>query len=801
MLRNYFKIAVRNLLNSKFYSLINLFGLSIGIACCLLILIYINDELTYDKFNGKSDRIYRLNEFIETEGSGERSSSVPFPVGPTLQDEYSTLISNYVRLFNFQAPTLALANLENCKEFNEPRIFFVDSTFLDVFDFQVLEGNPETILDEPNSIVLTESMAAKYFDTGDVVGKMLRFQGFQNLMVSGIIADSPTNSHFQFDFLISFPSLYPHFGGGYPQTWYWNPCWTYVVLNEGVVADDLEAKFPEFVKKFFHPAIVDDARMALQPLTSIHLTSDLEFEIEANSSMDNIYVFSVIAVLVLLIAGINFMNLSTARSVKRAKEVGMRKTFGSTRSQLVSQFLLESLILTFFSVLGALLIVIFSLPSFNLLADKSIAAVALLEPNILFGLVSILLIIGIGSGIYPAFILSSFKPAKVLKSAEIKVSGLTLRKVLVIVQFTISIFLITGTVIAIQQLNFLREDDIGFNTEEVIFVPVSRSSVANQFVALKNELLRHNNILNVTAVEEILGAKHQGANYQFEGMADSKLFSRLNIRHDFIETFDMEIVEGRSYSIDHPTDDSLALVVNEALIRQMGWTNEEGVGKRYSFGRFNGEIVGIVKDFNFESKHIGIRPLVLSLNTRPQAFNLFIKYMAIRVSSGNLGETIGFVESNWEKMVPERPFEYFFLDDEIDKLYKAEEKLGNVAGIFSSLTIVVACLGLFGLASFMAERRKKEIGIRKVLGGTTAQIVMLLSGGFSRLVLVAIVLAFPLSWLGINVWLQNFAYHIDPNWFVFVWVGLGTLILALGTVSFLSVHSAGLNPVKSLKYE
>ena len=775
-------------------------GLSIGIACCLLILIYINDELTYDKFNSKSDRIYRLNEFIEAEGSGERSSSVPFPVGPTLQDEYSTLISTHVRLFNFQAPTLALSNLENKKEFNEPRIFFVDSTFLDVFDYKVLQGNSETILDEPNSIVLTESMAAKYFDTEDVVGKLLRFQGFQDLMVSGIIQDSPANSHFQFDFLISFPSLYPHYGGAYPRSWYWNPCWTYVVLNEGVSPEELESQFPDFVKKFFHPAIVDDTRMALQPLTGIHLTSNLEFEIEANSSMDNIYVFSVIAVFVLLIAGINFMNLSTARSVKRAKEVGMRKTLGSLRSQLISQFLLESLVLTIISVLIAVILIVLSLPSFNLLAEKSVTVAALLETNIIVGLALIVLVIGVGSGIYPAFVLSAFIPAKVLKSAEIKGSGMNLRKVLVVVQFTISIFLITGTVVAIQQLNFLRQDETGFNTEQVIFIPVSRSSVSSQYIPLKNELLAHSNILEVTAVEEILGAKHQGANYQFEGMAESKLFSRLNIRHDFIETFDMEIVEGRSYSIDNPTDDSLALVVNESLIRQMGWTNEEGVGKRFN-GRFQGEIIGIVKDFNFESKHIGIRPLVLHLDTRPQAFNLFIKYMAVRVNTGDLGETIGYVESNWKKMVPERPFEYFFLDDEIDKLYKAEEKLGNVAGIFSFLTITVACLGLFGLASFMAERRKKEIGIRKVLGGSTAQIVMLLSGGFSRLVLVAIVLAFPISWLGINGWLQNFAYHIVPDWFVFFWVGAGTLLLALSTVSFLSVRAAGLNPVKSLKYE
>lgn len=801
MFQNYFKTAIRNLRSSKFYSFINIFGLAIGIACCLLILIFINDELNYDKFHSKADQIYRLNEFIETEGSGERSSSLPFPVGPTLMEEYSTLVKNQVRLFNFQAPSLALANLDNDKEFNEPRIFFVDSTFLTVFDFKMIDGDKNHVLNEPNSIVLTESMVAKYFDSKNPIGEMLRFQGNQDLMVTGVISDSPSNSHFQFDFLISFSSLKPSFGGQYPRTWYWNPCWTYVVLQDGVSPEDLEAKFPEFIEKFFPEIIVSDSRMALQPLSSIHLTSDLEFEIEANSSMDNIYVFSVIAVFILLIAGINFMNLSTARSIKRSKEVGMRKALGSLRSQLIFQFLLESTLLTLISVLLAMGIVIFTLPYFNVLADKSVEAAVLLDLNILLGLGLIVVIVGIGSGIYPAFVLSSFMPAKVLKSAEMNGGGLNLRKFLVIAQFTISIFLVTGTIVAIQQLNFLREDDTGFNTEQVIFIPVSRSSVSRQYISLKKEILSHSNVLEVTALEEILGAKHQGANYQFEGMAESKLFSRMNIRHDFFKTFDIKIVEGRAYSEDNPTDDSLALVVNEALLSQMGWSNEEGIGKSFTFGRFHGEIVGVAKDFNFESKHIGVRPIVLHLNTRPQAFNLFIKYMAIRLNTGDLGSTIGFIEEKWKNQIPEKPFEYFFLDDEIDKLYKAEEKLGNVAGIISFLTIIVACLGLFGLASFTAEQRKKEIGIRKVLGGSSSQIVALLSGSFTKLILIAIVIATPLSWLGINGWLQNFAYHIDLDWMIFGIVGIGTMVLALGTVSFLSYRAAGLNPVSSLKYE
>jgi len=782
--------------------LINVLGLSIGLASCLMILIYIYDEVNYDNFHEKADRIYRLNEFILTEGSGERSSSLPFPTGPTLKEEYNTLIEEQVRLFNFQAPSLAVANEENDKEFNESRVFFVDSTFFDVFDYQLVKGNKEKALNETGSILITESMAEKYFGQEDPMGKSLKFQGVQELMVTGVLEDAPLNAHFQFDFLISFSSLKMHFGGQYPNGWYWNPCWTYVVLHEGKTKEQLEEQLPDFIQKYFHPAIKDDTQMALQALTDIHLKSDLDFEIQANSSEDNIYVFSVVALLILLIASINFMNLSTARSMKRAREVGMRKVMGGQKFQLILQFLMESMVMVLLAVIIAMFMVYAVLPWFNSLAGKSIAFEILLQQNVLMGFGAVILLVGLGAGFYPALVLSSFSPVKVLKGERLKMEGgISLRKVLVVLQFSISMALIVGTIVAIRQLDMLKEQDTGFESEQIILVPVTRSSINKNYRALKQEMLSHSGVESITAIEEILGAKHQGANYRFEGMDESKLFSRLNMRHDFIRTFGMEMASGRDYIPDLDSEDTSSLVINEAMVRNLGWTNEDAIGRHFDFGRFQGEVVGVVRDFNFVSKHKEIGPLVLQLNTQPWAFNLFIKYMAIRVNTEDLQGTLTYLEDQWKTYIPERPFDYFFLDSELQKLYESEDRLSKVATVFSGFGIVVACLGLFGLASFTAEQRRKEIGIRKALGSTTSQILVLLSSEFAKLIAIAFVFAVPVSYLSLDAWLNDFAYRIDISWVTFVLAGLVAFVVAIATVGYQSVRAAISNPVDALRNE
>lgn len=802
MLRNYFTVALRNILKDKFYSFINVFGLMLGIASCIFIAIYIHDELSYDRFHSKAERTYRVIEFIETEGSGERSSSAPFPTGPTLAEDFSTQIESQVRLFDFQSPTLLITERDSKKEFNEPDVLFVDSTFFQIFDYEVIKGDKAKALQEPNSILLTESAAQRYFGNEDPIGKILNIEGRQDLIVTAVMPDPPGNAHFRFDFLISFSTLRNFFGGQYPDNWYWNPCWTYIVLKEGVSPAEIEKNFPAFIQKYFPEFIRAEARMALQPLTDIHLKSDLEFEMQANSSAENIYVFTIIGVVILFIACMNFMNLSTARSAKRAKEVGLRKTLGSQRRQLVSQFLMESLIISFVAILLAVGLAALGLPAFNSLAEKTIGFDILISPAILLLIAGIFLIVGIGSGLYPAMVLSSFIPIKVLKDSQAKGGrGAMLRKTLVVIQFALSIIMIISTVIAINQLNFLRQSDTGFDKDQVLYISALRTPITQTYHAFKKEMEERPDVESVTGLLDVLGSKHQGDNFRFEGMDKSKLFSVMWVNHDFFKTFGLEIVAGRPFMENMTTDDSLALVVNEAMARQFNWTPEQALGKPFDYQRFHGQIVGVVQDFNFVSKHKRIEPLVIQLRSNPNHFNFSLKYVAIKLKTDNLPSTVAAVEAKWKELAPGRPFDYFFLDQELDKLYKDEERLGKVAGIFSVLAVIVACLGLFALASFMAEERRKEIGIRKVMGGSVSQIVMLLSADFSRLIGLAFVIACPLAWYAVNSWLNNFAFHVDINWFVFILVGAITLIIALLTISYRALQAAYANPVKTLRHE
>ncbi len=801
MFKNYFKIAYRNFAKEKLYSFINVIGLATGIACSLLIFLYVSDELSYDRHHPQAEHIYRVNEFFEAEdGSGERSASAPFPMAEGLMIDYPNMVKETVRLFDFQAPTLTVVYEPTEKQFNESNFFFADSTYYKLFDLQLVKGNPVTALNNPNSVIITERMATKYFQDDEPIGKMLRFQGRIDLLITGVMKEMPSTSHFKADFLASFSSLRNFYNGQLPNGWYWNPCWTYILLDENTKAADLEARLPEFVQKHLPDFIKDDVYLKLQLLTDIHLKSHLQFEIEANSSEANIYLFSGVAVFVLLIACINFMNLSTARSMNRAKEVGMRKAIGGQKHQLIVQFLLESIMMSFLAIIVAVLFVYLSLFWFNNFADKNLA-LDLTNPLIVCGLLLTGVGVGLVSGIYPAVVLTSFNPAKALKAKREHSQGLSFRKVLVVLQFSISIILIICTGVAIEQLSFLQNEDIGFKKDHILMVPVIGTPIAPKYQSFIDEALKYEGIKSITALEEVLGAKHQGANYQFEGMEASNLFSRLNVRHDFLKTFDIPLAAGRDYSRDVHTDDSLALVVNETLVKGFGWTAEQAIGKPYNFGRFRGQIIGVTKDFNFSSKHEAIAPIVLHLNTNPGAFNLFIKYMAVKVDGNSIQGSVATLERIWKEVLPDRPFEYFFLDNELANLYKSEANLSKVAGTFSMLAIFVACLGLFGLASFNAEQRRKEIGIRKVLGSSVQQIIFLVFSDYSKLLLAAIIIACPVAYFGMDRWLTTFAYRIDIPLLLFVFASVITVVIALLTVSYKSISVARSNPVDSLKYE
>lgn len=802
MFENYFKVTYRNFIKQKVYSTLNVSGLAIGFACAILICIYINDELSYDKFHSKSDRTYRVLEKFESEGVGEHSASLPFPTGPALKLDFERQVENVVRFFNFQSPSLALANKAAEKGFNEPNIFFADSTFFDVFDFELIAGNKESALDEPNSILITRSMAKKYFNEEDPMGQSLEFQGNQNLQVTGVLEDTPKNAHFTFDFIVSFSSLKQSFGGGYPTTWYWNPAWTYILLEENTSKEEFEEQFPEFVLKYFPDFVKEDIELQLQPIEDIHLNSKLDYEIQANSDAKNIYIFGLVAIFVLLIAAINFINLSTARANKRAKEVGVRKSLGSAKSQLITQFIFESVLLTFVSLAVAIAMVSLFLPSFNQLTEKSVPFSILLEPMFAFGLFGASMTIGLLSGFYPAFVLSSFKTILVLKSGHLKTSGMNFRKILVTIQFTISIMLITGTFIVLNQLNFLQNKDAGFDEENVVMVPVIQSPMGNHYENFKTSVLQSPNVKSMTAVEEIVGAKFQVGNYRFEGMEQSKPFPRFNVRHDFLETMNIQLVAGRAYDQTIQTDDSLALVVNETLAESMGWSAEEAIGKRFYFrNELQGQIVGVVEDYNFASKHHPIAPLVITLNSRPGAFNLFIKYVAVKIDGRQMQDAIGDIEKAWVSVLPDRPFDFFFLDDTLTDSYKSEQKLSSITLVFSILAILVACLGLFGLATFSVEQRTKEIGVRKVLGIKTSQIMSLLSKEFMLLIVVAFVIAIPLSYFSLKEWLNGFAFRIDIEVWPFCIAGIITFTISMLTVAYHAMKASLINPVDTLKCE
>jgi putative ABC transport system permease protein len=806
MFNNYLKIALRNIFKHKGYSLINIIGLAIGMACCLLILLYVNDELSYDRYHENADRIYRVIEEVRLEGVGEESSSMPFPTGDTLPMEYPDAVEASVRFFNFQLPSVSVQyGTSDEKLFNEPRFFFADSAVFEVFSFEMIEGDPKTALEEPNTIVITESMVEKYFEDEDPIGKTLRWQNGVNLNVTGVLKNTPLNSHFQFDFLASFATLRRLYGGNLPQTWYWNPCWTYILLKEDASPDTLQAQFPALVQKYFPDSIKDKVVIKLQPLKDIHLKSHLDYEINPNSDISYIYIFSAIAVFVLLIACINFMNLATARSANRGREVGMRKVLGAYRTQLVRQFLGESMILCVIAALLAVIIVEIVLPAFNAFSGKALSTDYFTDGRLLAGLGLITFTVGILSGIYPAFFLSGFDPVKVIKGTlERGGRSSGFRKVLVVVQFAISIVLIIGTIICFQQLNYLRNSGLGFNKDQVIMLPAYGTAPARWYERFRERILQDPHIAKVAAVEDVLGAKYQTGSFIPEGTSESNMqqIPLLVVTHDFIETFDMEMVSGRSFSKEFPTDITEGIIINESAAKRFGWSPEDALGKRLR--QQNGlmlRVVGVVKDFNYASLSQPITPFVLEMPRGPGQMNGRVRYVAIKTSTADFQQTISFLKSTWEEVVPNRSFDFFFLDDELDKQYNSEEQMGRVFGVFTILAIVIACLGLFALASFTTELRTREIGIRKVLGAQASGIVILLSKEFAKWVLIANVIAWPVAFYIMERWLDGFAYRTVIGITTFIVATLLAFAIAIITVSFQALKAALSNPVKSLRHQ
>lgn len=806
MLKNYFFIALRNIFKYKIYSFINIVGLAVGITCTILILLYVTDELSFDKFHSKADRTYRVIEFIDP---AERSSSLPFPTSQALLTDFPNYIENSVRFFNIQASTLAMEYAPEGGQrvqYNEPNIFFTDSSFFKVFDFKLLQGNPDEVLNKPFLVLITQSTAKKYFGNDDPIGKTLRFEGQNDLTVAGILEDTPSNSHFKFDFLISFATLNQlGFGPGVNNNWYWNPCWTYITLKEGVNPETLRAQFPDFVQKYFHQAIKDMTRLELQPLTDIHLYSNLDYEIAANSDITLVYIFAIIAVFILVIAGINFINLATARSMKRAREVGVRKVMGALPKQLIAQFLAESIVFSLIAILLAIPFVYTFLPALNTLALKQISFTFITSGIFWAALFSIVVLIGIVGGIYPALFLSSFQPVKVLSGKIGKVgSGALLRKLLVIVQFAISGILIIGTIITYNQLNHLRSANLGFDKDQVILVPVQRTPITTRYYQFKDRIEANENVIQISAGNMVMGTETQTASYLLEGKDKEIMMSTYFVEPGFAKTLGMEFLSGRDFSIDFASDTAAGgVIVNESFLKLSGWGDaENAIGKTVN-GTLNGEmrVIGVVKDFHYTSLRQPVAPFLFVLSPNRQARQFFRSFVYVRIKGNNYKPAIAGIESIFKDYVPGRPFEYYFLDEKINAQYKAEDSLGKIATVFSFMAIFVACLGLFGLSSFTAEQRTKEIGIRKVVGASVSTIVYLLSKQFLALVIFANLIAWPTAYYIMDYWLSDFQTRISIDLLPFLIAAVFTFIIAFATMSFQAVKAAQANPVKSLKYE
>jgi putative ABC transport system permease protein len=808
MLKFNILIAIRNISRNLKYTIINIGGLAIGLTCFIFITLYISDELKYDKFHTKSDRIYRANRFYNSNDVQEDAATCSFPFGPTLQFDYPEMVEQVVRFYNgFTRQTFIeyRKTEDDVVKFNETGFYLVDSTVFKVFSFKFLQGNPETALNRPNTVVISASTARKYFGDEPALGKLLRLEESDRLdfEVTGVIEDIPSQSHFKADMLASLSTMRQFFGNGQlPQTWIWNPCWTYVLLSEGTNQNDLEAILPDFYLNHYPDLSEQDVTLYLQPITDIHLKSHHVYEMHPNSNIQYIYILSSIAAIVLILACINFMNMVTAYSSDRAKEIGLKKVFGSSRTRITWQFIIETILQSFLAMVIGILIVEFLMRSFNQFTNKNISEFFFLESHfILFGIL-LVIIVGFLAGSYPALYLSSFNPLQALKDMQPggTRSGYA-RKVLVVLQFSISIALMIGTFIVFNQMSFIRNADLGFNKDQIILIPTV-NQISQNYETFKNELLIHPDILYVTGMEDILGVNHNTRQVVIEGLNpdQSYWYPMFMVRHDFIETFDIEIVAGRAFSKEILTDTVNAIMINETMAANLGWSNEDAIGKRI---RSDGDerVIGVFKDFHILSLHRPINNFILDMLRDPRGANGLTRYIAIRTNTGNYKNVLSYIEDKWLEIAPSRPFEFTFHDQELNSLYKDEDQFSKFSILLTFLALFIASLGLVGLTSYMAEKRTKEIGIRKVMGASVSNIIKELSIDFIKLILMSNLIAWPAAYIFTSNWLQNFTQHIQINWLLFLVAGIITLLIALIITGFRAYLASTRNPAETLRYE
>ncbi|MBG0859493.1 MAG: ABC transporter permease [Bacteroidales bacterium] len=817
MLKNYFITAYRNIVKNKFYSVLNIFGPAIGITCAILILLYVQEELTFDKHYKNYNRIYRLESDFNISGKTTLAALVPIPMAPTLKDEYPE-IREIARFAGFGLQDI-LFQYKDLKFF-EDKIYFTDSTVFKVLDYKFILGSPDNALNEPNTIVITESFASRYFGKENPMGEVLTTSNFGNCRVTGVIEDVPANSHLRFDCLLSMATIVElsgvdRFNSRSAQA-FWNiSAFSFILLDENARIEDLLAKFPGFYDKYMSSLgkqINATFRLMATRIDKVHFGSKLEFDLPVGN-INYIIIFSLVGVFMLLIASLNYMNMATARSTNRSKEVGLRKVIGAGKGTLIRQFISESMVLVIIALIIAIIATIFILPSFNVLTDKVLKISNLFEPVTFLLIILIALFVGLISGSYPALYLSSFSPVDVLKSNVNPRQGKgLLRKMLVVFQFAISGTLIIGTMIVSGQQRYIRNKDLGLNKENVMIIPVRDTAFINhKMQSFKDELLKLTDVKGVSSAALVPPLMASKVVFQIE--KDSSMVELATsfsvVDHEFIDVMQMKILEGRNFERSRTTDLTQAFVVNEAAVKAFGWGNN-ALGKRIKFGidpatgraQRDGVVIGVVKDFHFTSIHNAIEPFIFVVSNNP------LPYFYVRISSNTLA-TIESVKKVQQDLGNTLPFNYFFFADKLDEMYTAENKLNTLFNIFSIMTIFIACLGLLGLTSYVTEQRSRETGLRKIMGARVDQVVWLLNKDFLVLVLISNLISWPVAYYLMDRWIQGFAYRMDFGLSPFMLATvvpfivslLITLTVAFTTISFLSVKAARANPINSVSRE
>ncbi|WP_159471441.1 ABC transporter permease [Dyadobacter sp. 3J3] len=800
MIKNYFKIAFRNLIKHKSFSFINIIGVAMGLACFLLLTLYVKDELSYDRHNVNADRIYRLSRiFLAKDGteSLHLGHAAP-PFGPLIKEDFPET-EQVVRMLETGGMVRYGEHI-----FNEEHIYAAEENIFKVFTINTLQGNPANALVNPFSIMFSRPMAEKYFGKENPIGKIIRIDNQFDYTVTGIYEPLPAQSSFHPNFLISFSTLSDNriYGDeNLRANWGNNSFATFLLLPKNYDPEKLVKAFPAFQNKHIDPKASTYSVLNLTKLTDIHLYSHLDSEMEANGDIQYVYLFSAIAIFILVIACINYMNLATARSAKRAKEVGMRKVVGAMRSQLINQFLSESILLVSISLTIAVMIVILCIPFLNEFTQKQLSIASLINPSFIAIIIGITLFTGLVAGSYPAFFLTSFQPTSVLKGkiASALKNG-KLRQTLVIVQFAIAVVLIISTAVVYSQMKFVQNYKLGYSKDQVVLLSPSSDSTTN-FEAISQELKQNSGILETGRSSRIPSGRLLDYWDAYVMKGDSLAPSDINIKslsvdEDFIPTYKIEMAAGRNFSKQYGTDKSEGFILNQTATHLLGYKNpKDAIGNQFGYGKVRGHIIGVTKDYHFESLHQKVAPIVMFM----QGNNL--GWLSVQISGGDIKSSLAHIKKVWESRFPDEPFSYEFLDERFGNLYAREQTQQLLFGIFAGIAIFISCLGLLGLSIFMAELRIKEIGVRKVLGASVSNLVILLSSDFLKLVFIAIIIASPIAWYGMYKWLENFAYHTQISAWIFVGAGVLSAGIALLTISFQSIKAALTNPVKSLKSE